>query len=579
MKLDFPLDPESIRGGIQEVVDDVLKETKWDLKRAPSKTKIKIGDAPEYDEFFGTTRSKGKLVFGKWLNSLEPEYVYEAMLEFLIVREAMAHFISEDILFGDLSSLTSLVLSIASMSYYQEMHKTKTINIKLSLYRTRLLSDIEKSSDYVDTFKKVNPLIDSVLKSGISYLLIINSYLYLIEDIDEIDEDEILKSLNRYIAKASEEIVFPIFLKESSRKILANLVKSGYDSTLDDVASIVGVDESIVSKELKKLDSRFRAKWYIEKNWFKLGLHSYIVIIRFAKSLKNNRDKMLDYLKKNHYFNDILIGSNDEYSYVYGVFHTSHFISERLASRLEKFQKDGSITSFDLKSITNRIYSTSVLKEDHDITLETYKKLLSGKIPHENLILWSSNGFEDKTTINLEVKDKILLKFLTFFLAKSITSYDVFGISATGFTEFLEENEINPNNITESVAFFKSNENQAKKRNLIGYRFGISLTDLTLADTLLVKINLNPDEKVSLEIMEKLSIFSSLTILKSYNDFYMVIAGLKYDHYITELIKETLTNFNVGFEIFSMKSAFLRNIAYNKLYDFNSKKWALSPLE
>ncbi|MHA1187401.1 MAG: hypothetical protein ACTSSK_11100 [Candidatus Heimdallarchaeota archaeon] len=91
MKLNFPLDPESIREGIQEIVDDVLEETKWELKRNPTKTKIKIGTAPEYNEFFGVTRGKSKIEFGKWINDLTPDYVYEAILEFLIIREAMAH--------------------------------------------------------------------------------------------------------------------------------------------------------------------------------------------------------------------------------------------------------------------------------------------------------------------------------------------------------------------------------------------------------------------------------------------------------------------------------------------------------
>ena len=578
MKLDSPLNPISIGEGIQEIVADVLEETKWELKRNPTKTKIKIGVAPKYNEFFGVTRGKGKLTFGKWINDIEPEYVYEAILEFLIIREAMSHFLTDDLLFGELGSLTSIILNIASMSYYQELHKTKTINIKLSLFHTRLLTKKEKSPNYIETFNKIHPLITSVLKENVSYNLILNSYLYFIEDLDEIDTDEIFHSITRYLAKTPEEIVFPIYLKENTCKILSNLTKLGYDSTLDDIASIIGIDESIVSKVLKKLDSRFRALWYVEKNWFKFGLHSYLVIIRFNKSLKKNRDKMLDYLEKNHYFFEIFIGENDEFSYVYSVFHISHFISERLAARLEKFQKEGSITSFDLKSITERLYTTSILKEQETPTLDVYKKLLSGKIPHENITLWSTNRFEDKNAINFESKDKVLLKFLKFFKTKSITSYDVFGVFLTGFNEFLEENNLNPNNITECVAFFKSNENQAKKRKLIDYRLGINVSDLTFADSLVVRINLNPDEKLSQEILDKFSIFNSRIILKSYNDFFMIIVGLTFNHFLTELIKEHLQKYKINFELFSIKSSFLKNISYHDLYDFNSKKWGLSPL-
>ncbi|MHA1124597.1 MAG: hypothetical protein ACTSO7_05100 [Candidatus Heimdallarchaeota archaeon] len=577
MKLDFPLTPDSIREGIQEIVADVLEETKWELKRNPTKTKIKIGTAPEYGELFGVKRDKGKLAFGKWINDLEPEYVFEAILEFLIIREALAHFFTDDVLYGEMSSLTNIVLNIASMSYYQEIHKTKTINIKLSLFRRRLFSDKENTPEYIETYKKVNPLIISVLSENVIYNLIINSYLYFITDIDEFDFDDILDSLTRYLAKTPEEIIFPIYLKENSSNILANLTTLGYDSTLEDVASRVGVDESIVSKELKKFDSKFRAIWTIEKNWFKLGLHSCIVIIRFDKTLKKNRDKMIEFLKTNHYLSEIFIGENDEYTFVYSVFHTSHFISEHLAARLARFKNEGSITSFLLNSITERIFTTSLLYEKHPPTLATYKKLLSGVIPYKNLQLWSSNNFDDKTAISFDIKDKTLLRFLTFFRKKSITSYDLFSVFLTGFNEFLEENNINPNNMTESVAFFKNNENQAKKRKLIDYRLSITVSDLNYVDSLVIKINLNPDEELSLKIMNKFAIFSS-SILKSYTEFYIIIPGLTFDHFLTDLIRDQLKQDNIEYEIFPIKSTFVRNIGYHKLYDFNSKKWALTPL-
>ncbi|MHA1367512.1 MAG: hypothetical protein ACTSP5_14020, partial [Candidatus Heimdallarchaeota archaeon] len=577
MKLNFPLDPESIREGIQEIVDDVLEETKWELKRTPTKTKIKIGTAPEYNEFFGVTRGKGKIEFGKWINDLTPDYVSEGMLEFLIIREAIALFLTDDVLFGELSSLTNIMLNIASMSYFQELHKTKTINIKLSLYKTRLFKEKDAASNNTESINEIVPLIDSVLKQNVSYLLIINSYLYFIEDIEEIDTDEIIQSIKRYVAKTSEEIVFPIHLKENLKKILYHLSDLGYDSTLNDIATLVNVDESIISKELKKLDSRYRAKWNIERNWYKFGLHIYLVIIRFDKSLKNNQEKMLNYIQKNHYVFEIFTGANDEFSYVYSLFFTSHFISERLASQLEKFQKDGSISTFDLKRITERTYSTAILNEPHVPSLDAFKKLLSGKIAFENIQLWSTSNLKDKTPIDFDSKDYALIKFLGYTKTKSITSYDVYGIHIPGFTEYLKENDFDPNNMTDSLNFFKNNENQAKKRKLLDYRLGITLTDVTLEDSLLVRIELNPDEKDAVEILAKLGIFSSRIVLKSYNDFFIIIVGLKFDHYITDLIKELLIEKEVAFEIFSIKNAFIRNVAYQDLYDYTSKKWALIP--
>ncbi|MHA1187885.1 MAG: hypothetical protein ACTSSK_13610, partial [Candidatus Heimdallarchaeota archaeon] len=519
-----------------------------------------------------------KIEFGKWINDLTPDYVYEAILEFLIIREAMAHFLTDEVLFGELSSLTNLILNIVSMSFYQEMHKTKTLNIKLSLFRTRLLTQEANSSNFVEIYNKITPLIDSVLKSNVSYILIIKSYLYIIEDIDEIDEDEILQAITRYLAKTSEELIFPIYLKENQKKILYHLSQLGYDSTLNEIASLVGVDESIISKELKKLDSRFKANWFVEKNWLKLGLHVYLLIIRFDHSLRNNRAKMLDYLNTNSYFYDIYTGENEGFTYVYSVFQSSHFISERLASRLEKFQKEKSITSFDLKSITSRNFSTTVLNEPSTPTEDFYKKLITGKVPHEKIMLWSSDRFDDKNPESLESKDYVLLKFLSFVKNKSITSYDVFGVFLTGFNDFLEENGVDPNDMVKSVAFFKQNENLAKKRKLTDYRLVITLTDLAIEGSLVVRIKLNPEEKISQEILNKLLIFNFEIILNSYNDFFIIIGGLKFDHFVTKLIKDLLAKYDVDYEIFSIKNAIYKNIPYYNLYDFNSKKWALTEL-
>ncbi|MHA1505347.1 MAG: hypothetical protein ACTSPT_09175 [Candidatus Heimdallarchaeota archaeon] len=194
-------------------------------------------------------------------------------------------------------------------------------------------------------------------------------------------------------------------------------------------------------------------------------------------------------------------------------------------------------------------------------------------------MLWSSSNSKDPNPIDFESKDYVLLKFLSFIKTKSITSYDVYGVHISGFNEFLEENGIDPNNMNDSLSFFKNNENQAKKRKLIDYRLGITLTDVTLENSLVVRIKINPDEKIASDILKKLSIFSERILLKSYDDFFMIIVGLEFKHFITDLIREELTKYKVGFEIFSLKSTFLRNIDYHDLYDFNSKKWALMPIK
>ena len=107
---------------------------------------------------------------------------------------------------------------------------------------------------------------------------------------------------------------------------------------------------------------------------------------------------------------------------------------------------------------------------------------------------------------------------------------------------------------------------------VLKYTFRISFRPLKKSRMVLLRRNPPPIEII------KLSFFSSRIILKSYDDFYMIIVGLEFDHFLTSLISDMLKEQDVEYEIFSIKSSFIRNIAYHDLYDFNSKKWALTPM-
>ena len=128
MKLEFPLTPEKIREGIEKVISIIREETKWDLQRTLADATIEIDEAPEQGYDFGANFKKNKLVFGNWIDKVEPEITSRKIWEFIIIRESLALFVKDELLEKGISELTRLFLNFMAMAYQSKLYEGKSFD-------------------------------------------------------------------------------------------------------------------------------------------------------------------------------------------------------------------------------------------------------------------------------------------------------------------------------------------------------------------------------------------------------------------------------------------------------------------
>ena len=299
MNLSFPISPEQIREGIAGVIKEIEEETNWSLERDLSDVSISLGEAPEYGQNFGTVREPGSIIFGSWLDLIEPNIPWFDNFEFLIIRESFAFFFNNEVLFGEIAEVIASFLNILSISFLRLKYDRRAMENKLSYARSRFLHFVDEVPNSEGLINTINELSFIVITQAISYQLIRSTLLHFIEDIqyEELDADELFDYILRYLSNSSEEIVSPLRLKERTLEILETVVELGFAGSISQIAESLGLVSSTISKELNQFATRYLAKFRVEKNFYKLGLHYHQIIIRFEKDNNDVTTKMIDELK------------------------------------------------------------------------------------------------------------------------------------------------------------------------------------------------------------------------------------------------------------------------------------------
>jgi len=421
---------------------------------------------------------------------------------------------------------------------------------------------------------KISSMISSNVKQNITYTLLINTFKHFIEDIppDEIKFDELTEDFYRYLSSSPLELASPIIFSDRTADIFAKLNELGFGVSTNYSAKDLGIDYSTVSKQISKITSKFFTKWRIERNWSKLGLHSYLILVTFAKDDQDNLEKMTVELNKVPYIFEIFIGENSTNSYLYSVIYSPHITIENLGNKLEQYQKDGFFEDFKIKLINRRRYRTALLSETKNISHQFFSDLLAGNADYRIVDLWSSEKFSSNI-VNLRQSDEPLLEFLSILIDNSITAQGDYGVQIPEVYHFLERNNLSMNNLPESLKFFNRLHKEVIKRNLADYRLTIRLSYLSTSDMLVIRLKLDPELKSTQKIIDKLSCFSWIVILETSDEVLIVILGPTFDNTLTETIANSLNEQQLDYELFSMKQKTRKVILYNELFDFENKKW------
>ncbi|NPD90583.1 MAG: hypothetical protein HGN29_17870 [Asgard group archaeon] len=577
MKLEFPLTPEKIREGMEKVISTIREETKWDLQRTLADVTIEIGEAPEQGYVFGVKRTKKKLQFATWIENVQPEITGKKIWEFIVIRESMSLFVSEDILGDQISELTNLFLNFMAMAYHQKMHEGKSFESEFQLLKARFLYLTEAEKVITKEMEtELDSLLTIIVTQGVTYELIYKTYLFFIEDIpkSEIDAEELVSDFNRYLASSPEDIAAPVQFKDAVVIVINELINLGHNTSAVEIAKNLQMNHATVTRHLTKLVSRYNAYWRREYNWKKMGLHTYLLLIKFSKDGTIHREEISKLLENIPYIYQLSEGENSEHIYLYTVFHCPHSTADNLSYSLEKKQNEKIINSFEIKPIQRRVYRTAFVHPKIKPTLNNYEKMISGRSPLQKFEVWDNSVFDSKA-IELDNSNENLLGFMSILLNKSITTKGYFGVWLDKLEDFLLGNNINPKDTLEGTSFFNELQKKAIEKQLLDFRLTISPSRMRSVERLIIRVKCKPDSDTTFRLIEELSIFGWMVILYSYDEIFLLINGLNFKDKLTELLATILEEKDLDFEFLSIKDKLIRHIPLNELFDYKNKRWKL----
>jgi hypothetical protein len=578
MPIEFPLTPEMIREEMKRTISDIREETNWELTRNLSELTIKIGDAPEYGSKYGVNRNDKEIIYGSWLENLKPKYYKVNLVEFLIIRESIACFIDEDLLFDVDINLAQYILNISALAYMRKKHESRSFETRLINIRNRVLIIGENLKEEEKFFlAKLQSLSSIIISQQITYQHLFETFLHFLDEtsLSEIDEGEILDYIYRYMSNIPEEIIAPIRLKKNTLQVVEKVIKLGFDATAKKISSILGRDHATIFREFNRIASRYKAYLKVHKNYHKLGLHFYYILIQLSKDKEDNFTRALNELNKDRYVGLIFEGENKSSRYIFSITLCPHFVSDSLGNKFENFLKNKVITSFEIKPIRNRIFMTSFIEDRFEPSIENYGKLLNEEITCTKLKTWDDNNFQKAPPMRFTEKEDNLLRAMSIYRSHSLVNPQSYRGFSAQMKKFAEDNNVNVNELDDYLGFMNVLRNQLLENNLIDFRLELTVTYLAIADQLIIKVNCNPDDEKVQTLMNKLSIFSSIFFIVYHDGIIIKIIGLNNGHEITNLIEDLLINNELEFETFTVNQKPLKYIPFNELYHYKGNKWAL----
>ncbi|NHJ40334.1 MAG: hypothetical protein FK731_09910 [Asgard group archaeon] len=578
MPIDFPLSPEKIREEMKRIISEIKEETNWDTKRNLSEITIKIGNAPEYGSIFSIDRNLEKITFGFWLDELTPKYYRTNLVEFLIIRECITFFIDNELLFDSDLVLVQYIINLCALAYLRKKYEKRSFETKLVNIRNRFLFEDEDLSDKERYYhSKIQSLSSIVISQQITYKLLLETFLHFLEELTytDVDEEEILDYIYRYLSNIPEEIVAPIRLKEKTLQVLEKVVEFGFDATPIKIAKILRKDHATIYREFNKIASRYNAYIRVEKNNKKLGLHFYSILIRMITNNDDNSLRVFNELSKIRYIGEIYEGTGDNFNYIFTITMCPHFVADSFANKLDRLMKNNIIKSFEVKPLINRLYMTTFVEDRFEPSIENYKKLINGQISCKRIKTWDNNNFPEEPPIRFTEKEGNLLKAISVYKSNALANPQSYRVFTAPLKKFALENNVDINKMDDFLSFMNNQRNQLIEKGLIDFRLELTLTDLGISDILTIKVDCNPKEKIALQLIDKMSIFSWIAFYVAHDCFIMQILGLNNEHVITNLITEFIKLQGFECERFTVVNKVWRFVPLAELYHFKGNKWAL----
>ncbi|MCF2144296.1 MAG: hypothetical protein K9W42_11405 [Candidatus Heimdallarchaeota archaeon] len=580
MKLEQPLTPKQIRSHLQALIDEIQEETDWELQRKLEDIEITLGDAPTFGPTYGVIRTKKKITFGQWFNDLSPETYQKTIWEHVLIREALAFFIEDSLLFHPSFTLSQYVINIAALSKMQQNYlrrefASRAYNIR---YRFIHFEDEQRIEVNKKSFLGILYFLSVTIASKrIPFKLILDTFHFFVNDPNEIvgKELEILEEFNDYLSFKPEQIIAPIRMRKITLQVLKGILQQGINATLSNLEQLLKLDYTLISKELVKLANIHNAKFWVEKNFYKLGLHYYTIIIKLKESKRQITETIEKDLLENPYIDIIYQGSPISPQYFYALMLCPHVLANSLEKRMEKRQNQGFLDYFEIKPLKDRIFMTALVEKNFKPTIESFKELLDGKRECVKLVTWNNCFLQEELPHKFTFNEKRLLKFISIYRSHSLTNpslYSGFGIE---LQEFLKENNIDFNQIENFLSFMNKLRNDAIEKDLINFRLVLTPPVVSLKDLLIIKIKGENETSKFKELIDQLAIFSWIGYNITFDGMLVRVMGLDSNHKIAKMLCDFIIEKGYTLEAFTVRQKVRRYVPLDELYSFEAHLWKI----
>jgi len=580
MKLVPPLTSKQIRVILQKLINEIHQETDWPILRQLSKTQITLGEAPAFGSSFGVTRTQTKITFGSWLNDLSPEVYQNTLWEFLLIREALAFFFEDWLLFNNSIILPHYILNLVALcklrtKYHQREFASRAYNIRFRFIQ--FSTDKERHPERTAFLNTIHSLSKSIILQQLPYKLILETFQFFFDSPNDFAsfENEILDNFNNYLSFKVEDIIAPVRMRKITLQVIKALLQQGFNVSLTSLESQLQVDYTLISRELVKLTNRFNAKFWVEKNFHKLGLHYYTVFIRLKDKSHGAIEEIQKDLLQIPYIEAIYEGRGANSVHLFNtVMLTPHLMADSLERRLEKRRKTGLVDSFEVKPLKNRIFMTTLIDKHFKPTLSNFKALLNEKIDCVKLETWNNNFFTEDVPYKFSINEKNLLRFLSIYKSHSLTNPQLYSGFGPQLQEFLSENNINFSQIDEFLSFMNKLRNDAIEKGLINFRLVLTPSSVSQKEMLILKIM--DDSKENLEmLLKQLAIFNWVNYHITFDGLIVRILGLDSNHKIAKILYDFINEKGLSVEVFSIKQKIFRYVPLDELYSYEGHLWKL----
>ncbi|MHA1629644.1 MAG: hypothetical protein ACTSXO_04925 [Candidatus Heimdallarchaeota archaeon] len=580
MKLEQPLTSKQIRSHLQTLIAEIQQETDWDLQRNLDSVEITLGGAPTFGPTYGVIRTKKKITFGQWFNDLSPETYQKTLWEHVLIREALAFFMEDWLLFHPSFSLSHYILNVVALSKMQQNYLGREFDSRAYNIRYRFI--YFEAEERIEVNKKsfleiLYFLSVSITSKKVPFKLILDTFHFFVNDFDEIfnKELEILEQFNDYLSFKPEQIIAPIRMRKITLKVLKGILQQGISATLSSLEQLLDLDYTLISKELVKLANIHNAKFWVEKNFYKLGLHYYTIIIKIKESKRQTTEIIEKDLLENPYIDIIYQGSPVSLRYFYALMLCPHVLANSLEKRMEKRQNQGFLDYFEIKPLKDRIFMTALVEKNFKPTIESFQELLEGKKECIKLVTWNNSFLQEELPHKFTLNEKRLLKFISIYRSHSLTNpslYSGFGIE---LQEFLKENDIDFNQIENFLSFMNKLRNEAIEKDLINFRLVLTPSVISLKDLLIIKIKGDNETAEFNKLIDQLAIFSWIGYNITFDGMLVRVMGLDSNHKIAKMLSDFIVERGFEVETFTVRQKILRYVPLDELYSFEAHLWKI----